>query len=82
MQAEVYAISGDGPAPLTSSRGAAEDAVDEIEDAQRTLSNQSLDLADVLDTVHMASPFCVNTIFYHICVGEDCRMMRKRRKGH
>ena len=53
-----YAISGTGSAPLTSSHGAAEDAVDEIEDAHGTLRKQSLDLADVLDTVHMASPFC------------------------
>ena len=77
-----YAISGTGSAPLASSHGAAEDAVDEIEDAQRTLSKQPLDLTDVLDTVHMASPFCLDTIFYHICWRKDCRMMRKLRKGH
>ena len=65
-----YAISGTGSAPLTSSHGAAEDAVDEIEDAHGTLSKQSLDLTDVLDTVHVASPFCGNTIFYHICGGK------------
>ena len=65
-----YAISGTRSAPLTSSHGAAEDAVDEIEDAHGTLSKQSLDLTDVLDTVHMASPFCGNTIFYHICGGK------------
>ena len=65
-----YAISGTGSAPLTSSHGAAEDAVDEIEDAHGTLSKQSLDLTDVLDTVHMASPFCWDTIFYHICGGK------------
>ena len=53
-----YAISGTGSAPLTSSHGAAEDAVDEIEDAHGTLSKQSLDLTDVLYTAHMASPFC------------------------
>ena len=66
MQAEVYAISGDGPAPLTSSHGTAEDAIDEIEDAQRTLSKQSLDLTDVLDTVHMASPFCAGIPYFTI----------------
>ena len=77
-----YAISGTGSAPLTSSHGAAEDAVDEIEDAHGTLSKQPLDLTDVLDTVHMASPFCVDTIFYHICGRKYCRMMRKWRKRH
>lgn len=60
-------MSGTRSAPLASSHGAAEDAVDEIEDAQRTFSKQSLDLTDVLDTVHVASPFCGDTIFYHIC---------------
>ena len=53
-----YAISGTRSAPLASSHGAAEDAVDEIEDAHGTLCKQSLDLTDVLDTVHVASPFC------------------------
>ena len=77
-----YAISGTGSAPLTSSHGPTDDAVDEIKDAQRTLCKQSLDLTDVLDTVHMASPFCWDTIFYHICGRKDCRMMRKRRKWH
>ena len=65
-----YAISGTRSAPLTSSHGAAEDAVDEIEDAHGTLCKQSLDLTDVLDTVHMVSPFCGDTIFYHICGGK------------
>ena len=65
-----YAISGTGSAPLTLSHVSAEDAVDEIEDAQRALSKQPLDLTDVLDTVHMASPFCGDTIFYHICGGK------------
>ena len=64
-----YAISGTGSAPLTSSHGAAEDAVDEIEDAQRALSKQPLDLTDVLDAVHMVSPF-FGIPYFTIFVGE------------
>ena len=76
-----YAISGTGSAPLTSSHGPTEDAVDEIEDAQRTLSKQSLDLTDVLDTVHVASPFCCDTIFYHICRGKIVELCESGEKG-
>ena len=74
-------MSGTRSAPLASSHGSAEDAVDEIEDAHGALCKQSLDLTDVLDTVHIASPFCVDTIFYHICGGKIVELCGSGEKG-